>query len=446
MSTQNEWGLTERGFRRPTYTELLDALEYKARELFGSKANLTVRSPIGLFLRIFAWILNMLFSTIEDVYNSRFVDTAVGTSLYNLGKAIGLKLLSEQKSSGYLQITGTPGTIVPVGWLAGTVAGLQFVVMAQGEIGTGGTVLLPAQATTAGPEGNVAAGTVTVVIESVGGGDGGGPKFNINNLQPEGDPHFAEIWENILYWVGVPEDDQEYFLNSWLDWYDSDDVKKGDYGDNARDGSESEYYEDLAERNDEEKYKPRNGPIKDLKELAWVGAFRLHPAVLTGGWYYSLDERKEDDNIWITNTLDKVLGTFGGKKINVNLADKDVLLQIPGIRSPDDPEDLQDETMLDVVNAIIEWRNGVDMDGREVNLDDEENGTLIKDWSKLNEICQGYIKPEAQEYLAYQGGSGEGALYRVTIVAASMGMKHVVKAKMTIKDSRPVYLEWQEDP
>lgn len=86
MSTQNEWGLTERGFRRPTYTELLDALEYKARELFGSKANLTVRSPIGLFLRIFTWILNMLFSTIEDVYNSRFVDTAVGTSLYNLGK------------------------------------------------------------------------------------------------------------------------------------------------------------------------------------------------------------------------------------------------------------------------------------------------------------------------------------------------------------------------
>ena len=78
MSTQNEWGLTERGFRRPTYTELLDALEYKARELFGSKANLTVRSPIGLFLRIFAWILNMLFSTIEDVYNSRFGTEAHG--------------------------------------------------------------------------------------------------------------------------------------------------------------------------------------------------------------------------------------------------------------------------------------------------------------------------------------------------------------------------------
>lgn len=81
------WGLTSAGFRRPTYNELLDALEHKARELFGATANLTVRSPLGLFLRIFAWILNILFSVLEDVYNSRFVDTAVGTSLLNLGRA-----------------------------------------------------------------------------------------------------------------------------------------------------------------------------------------------------------------------------------------------------------------------------------------------------------------------------------------------------------------------
>ena len=63
------WGLTSAGFRRPTYNELLDALEHKARELFGATANLTVRSPLGLFLRIFAWILNILFSVLEDVYN-----------------------------------------------------------------------------------------------------------------------------------------------------------------------------------------------------------------------------------------------------------------------------------------------------------------------------------------------------------------------------------------
>ena len=51
MNTE-EWGVTERGFRRPTYVELLNAIEYKARELFGQRAVLTVRSPLGIYLRI----------------------------------------------------------------------------------------------------------------------------------------------------------------------------------------------------------------------------------------------------------------------------------------------------------------------------------------------------------------------------------------------------------
>lgn len=43
-----DWGLTAKGFKCPTYVELLNAYEYKARELFGTKANLTVRSPLGI--------------------------------------------------------------------------------------------------------------------------------------------------------------------------------------------------------------------------------------------------------------------------------------------------------------------------------------------------------------------------------------------------------------
>lgn len=170
MVNKNDWGLTDRGFRRPTHAELLDALEYKARELFGSKANLTVRSPLGMFLRVFAWALNLLFSTLEDVYNSRFIDTAVGTSLYNLGKAIGLRLLSAQKAVGYLEITGDDGTIVPEGWLASTVAGAQYVVVQEGII-KGGTVTLLARATQAGPDSNTAENTITSIVNPMDGID-----------------------------------------------------------------------------------------------------------------------------------------------------------------------------------------------------------------------------------------------------------------------------------
>lgn len=168
MNTE-EWGVTERGFRRPTYVELLNAIEYKARELFGERANLTVRSPLGIFLRIFAWMLNILFALMEDVYNSRFVDTAVGTSLYNLGRAIGLSLLPAQKASGYITFSGTAGTAIPTGFLVKTVAGYQYAVLVDGRIGADGTVVLPVQAVGTGADYNADAGTVKEIVNPLDG-------------------------------------------------------------------------------------------------------------------------------------------------------------------------------------------------------------------------------------------------------------------------------------
>ena len=168
MAKTTDWGLTDAGFRRPTYAELLDALEYKARELFGSQANLTVRSPLGVFLRIFAWMLNILFSTLEDVYNSRFIDTAVGTSLYNLGRAIGLKLLGAQKAVGYLTFTGEDGVEVPEGYLAETTAGEQYITLQSGVI-KDGSVTLSASAVVPGPDGNTEKNTITNIVNPMSG-------------------------------------------------------------------------------------------------------------------------------------------------------------------------------------------------------------------------------------------------------------------------------------
>lgn len=170
MAQMTDWGLTDAGFHRPTYAELLDATEYKARELFGEKANLTVRSPLGVFLRIFTWMLDILFSVLEDVYNSRFIDTAVGSSLFNLGRAIGLQLLGAQKAVGYLTFTGDDGVEVPEGFLAETTAGEQYVVLEAGTI-MDGSVKLPASAMIAGPDGNTAKNTITTITNPMTGID-----------------------------------------------------------------------------------------------------------------------------------------------------------------------------------------------------------------------------------------------------------------------------------
>jgi len=172
MSDPNDWGLTALGFRRPSYAEILDGFEYQAREKFtqnGKTPNLTVRSPLGLFLRIWAWITNLLFQLLEDVYNSQFVDTAVGASLYQLGRNIGLRLLPAQRASGYLLVTGTPGIAVPSGYLAGTISGIQFAVVSAGTIGADGTVIVPIQCVDMGTIGNVAENTITQIINPIEG-------------------------------------------------------------------------------------------------------------------------------------------------------------------------------------------------------------------------------------------------------------------------------------
>lgn len=162
MAKSTDWGLTDAGFRRPTYAELLDALEHKARDLFGSKANMTVRSPLGIFLRIYTWMLNLLFSTLEDVYNSRFIDTAVGSSLYSLGRSIGLRLLGAQKAVGYLTFSGDDGTEVPEGYLAETIAGMQYITLRAGTI-LDGSVTLPASAVIPGPDGNTLENSISII-------------------------------------------------------------------------------------------------------------------------------------------------------------------------------------------------------------------------------------------------------------------------------------------
>ena len=164
MKNFDIWGLTPQGFYRPTYVEILNAMEYKARELFGNGVNLTVRSPIGIFLRIYAWMMNILFAVLEDVYNSRYADTAAGNSLYNLGKNIGLRLIAANKASGYITIRAKKNTVIPSGYLVSTPGGLQYVTVDKTIIGDEGESLAVIQAVETGDMYNTPAGTVTMIV------------------------------------------------------------------------------------------------------------------------------------------------------------------------------------------------------------------------------------------------------------------------------------------
>lgn len=205
-----DWGLTPKGFCRPGYVQLLNALEYKARELFGDGINLTVRSPLGIILRLDAWMMDILFGVLEKVYNSRFVDTSEGTSLYNLGRMIGLYLLPAGKATGYVTVKGKEGTKIPAGYLLSTPGGLQYTAMREEEIGADGKALVLVQAVETGKEYNTEAGTVIKVVNpaSIRGIESVcNDKPIINGRERETDAEYRErYYKSVDYAGGVNAD------------------------------------------------------------------------------------------------------------------------------------------------------------------------------------------------------------------------------------------------
>ena len=306
---------------------------------------------------------------------------------------------------------------------------------------------------------NSEGGTVTVKIKPIES------KWNINNLYPQGDSNYAKIWEAILAASGVPEEYWDSIVDSWCDWRDSDDGDTGEYG--AETGTfYREAYDDFTNGREEEKNKnylpaSRDGEIADLDDLMHIKGFNEFEdepinaqALLDGGILNPL--AKKDDQIEVKG-MRKYFTVFGSGKINANIADKDILMTVPGIWQPSSSSsnhsfNENDVTnAMDIADAIVEIRasgNQRDNVGRSM---DDDVGTF-KNWSDLQSRVQEavgggtYIQQEAEQYLSY----APDKFFEITITGESLGITHTIKAIVMLQtndDKHPVrYIRWQEDP
>ena len=287
-------------------------------------------------------------------------------------------------------------------------------------------------------------GTVSVHIEAKE------TKLNINTLWSGGNQNWLEIWENILAACNVPEEYWNELICSWNDWRDPDDALSQDLLDEypRGEGGEAEYYKEELKSEDGtmefEPCKPRNGEISDLKELAMVKGFREHPVVLTGGVINPED--KEEDQITVKSILD-YFDVIGTGKVNVNAASKEILLAIPGIA-----DDLNNNSSFaadgeEIVQAIIDYRSELGAaEAKETKFYKEEDYGSFKDFSdlqsRIQEKTNSDIGNEAANYLIY----APETYFEITIVGASAGISHTVKAVAMVQDSKVRYIRWQEDP
>jgi uncharacterized phage protein gp47/JayE len=161
------FGITTSGFVLKTYNDILDEVNDKAKELFGSDVDVSEYGAVGLFNQLMSKALSDTWEDFEDVYASSFVDTAEGVSLDRVAALGGISRRAATKALIEMSVSGTT-VEVPLGFLVQTPQGIQFETIGSGTAVPSG-VNITSRALVAGTSGVVPAKTVTEIVNPVSG-------------------------------------------------------------------------------------------------------------------------------------------------------------------------------------------------------------------------------------------------------------------------------------
>lgn len=157
-------GLTEKGYVRKTYSEILDGKIAKAKELFGEDIETDETTALGKFIRINAYDQAEAEETAEAIYYARFPNTANGTSLDRLCVFVGITRNPATAATFTVDVTGTAGATVPFGFLVGTESGITYYNTMETIIEENGKCEITVECTDTGEIGNVHYSEITQIV------------------------------------------------------------------------------------------------------------------------------------------------------------------------------------------------------------------------------------------------------------------------------------------
>lgn len=161
--------LTSKGFERLTYNDIVNKKIQKAKEFFGEDIDTSELTPLGKFIRINAFDLAEAEEESEYIYYSIFPNTASGVSLDRLCAFVGITRNPAVASEYKVEVSGTVGNIVPIGFLVGNNSGMNFYSIEEKTIDNNGKCEIRVCCTQTGTDGNVMADTITKIINPVAG-------------------------------------------------------------------------------------------------------------------------------------------------------------------------------------------------------------------------------------------------------------------------------------
>ncbi len=161
--------MTNAGFKRPIYAEILQTQLARAQELFGVDTDVSEQSALGKFIRLGVYDLSVLYEDMEEVYLSRFPHMATGVHLDRLTPFAGLRRNNAAAAVHRVQFSGQAGSVVSFGTLISTPLGVSFRTEQEATLDETGHALCNASCTELGTVGNVSSDAICVLSQPQAG-------------------------------------------------------------------------------------------------------------------------------------------------------------------------------------------------------------------------------------------------------------------------------------
>lgn len=158
--------LTNHGFQRKTYDDILTEQSARARLLFGDDIDVSEQSVFGKMLRLYCLDAAENQETAEGVYLSMFPNSAQGASLDRICTMAGITRNQASYAQHTIKVSGTAGTAVTMGFLV-SAGDVVFHSVDNYIVGSDGTVNIIVECNEAGIIGNVAVGAIDTIVNPI---------------------------------------------------------------------------------------------------------------------------------------------------------------------------------------------------------------------------------------------------------------------------------------
>lgn len=160
--------ITATGVTPTNLTDYLNSLNALFQTALGTNLNLDPETPQGQIIGQLAFALSQYDEYVIDTVNSTSMSTAIGQQIDALAAALGIIRNAASSTEVDVQLTGVPGTYIPLGTKASDTQGNKFYLKENVTLGSNGQGAGIMVATVTGPV-IVNAGTLNQIVDVVPG-------------------------------------------------------------------------------------------------------------------------------------------------------------------------------------------------------------------------------------------------------------------------------------